>query len=150
MYKVFFCGSFECFFLPSFLKKIIKVRKKNRPKQLYVLSHLNYLLSYIIYRCFEVCVFLSAYRTALLLQARHCLRCLLGSIRNAVALILCPQGTADMDVCKLLTWCCLPCTLIKDCAALLFHNLPSNMLGVPVSETPSLSVSHFMLTRVSP
>lgn len=83
-----------------------------------------------------------------LLQARHRLCCLLGSIRDAVALILRPQGTADMDVCKLLTWCCLLCSLIKDGAALLFHNLPSNMLQV--SQTPCLSVSHLLLTRDSP
>lgn len=56
--------------------------------------------------------------------------CLLCSIGDAVALILCPRGTADMDESKLLTWCCLLCSPIKDGAALLFHNLPSNMLQV--------------------
>lgn len=95
-------------------------------------------------------VCLSAAELLRLLQAQHRLRCLLCSIRNAVALILCPQGTADMDVCKLLTWCCLLCSLIKDCAALLFHNLPSNMLQVSDLKPPSFSVSHFRLTHVSP
>ena len=75
-----------------------------------------------------------------LLLARHTDCCLLGSIRDAVALILCPQGTADMDESKLLTWCCLLCSLIKDGVALLFHNLPPNMLQVCATEAPSLSV----------
>lgn len=38
--------------------------------------------------------------------------CLLCSIGDAVALILCPRGTADMDESKLLTWCCLLCSPI--------------------------------------
>lgn len=67
---------------------------------------------------------------SLLLQAQHRLCCLHCFIRDAVALILCPQGTADMDKCKLLTWCCLLCSLIKDGVALLSHNLPPNMLTV--------------------
>lgn len=58
------------------------------------------------------------------------------SVRDAVALILCPKGTDDMDECKLLTWCCLLCSLIKVSVALLPHNLPPNMLQVFATETP--------------
>lgn len=86
---------------------------------------------------------------SLFLQAQHSLRCLRGSIRDAVALILCPQGTADMDKCKLLTWCCLLCCLIKGCVALLSHNLPPNMLSVSATETSSLFFV-FHVNRVYP
>lgn len=41
-----------------------------------------------------------------------------------------------MDECKLLTWCCLLCSLIKVSVALLPHNLPPNMLPVSATETP--------------
>lgn len=77
----------------------------------------------------------STTRLSPLLHARRRLCCLRGSIGDAVALILCPQGTADMDKCKLLTWCCLLCSLIKDGVALLSHNLPPNMLKVSAIET---------------
>lgn len=60
------------------------------------------------------------------------------SVRDAVALILCPRGTDDMDECKLLTWCCLLCSLIKVSVALLPHNLPPNMLPVSATETAPL------------
>lgn len=56
-----------------------------------------------------------------------------------------PMGTADMDKCKLLTWCCLLCSLIKDSVALLSHNLPPNMLKVSATETPFL-FSRLMLS----
>lgn len=118
-----------------------------RPK-IYGIKYLIWLP--VFHMCFPHLSMLFNCSTVLLslLQAQHRLCCLLCSIRDAVALILCPQGTADMDVCKLLTWCCLLCSLIKDGAALLFHNLPSNMLQV--SQTPCLSVSHLLLTRDSP
>lgn len=72
------------------------------------------------------------------------------SVIDAVALILCPRGTDDMDECKLLTWCCLLCSLIKVSVALLPHNLPPNMLPVSATETPSLPFSHFVFTVFPP
>lgn len=72
------------------------------------------------------------------------------SVRDAVALILCPKGTDDMDECKLLTWCCLLCSLIKVSVALLPHNLPPNMLQVFATETPPPSVFTLRVYCISP
>lgn len=72
------------------------------------------------------------------------------SVREAVASILCPQGTDDMDECKLLTWCCLLCSLIKVSMALLPHNLPPNMLPVSGTEIHPLFVFMLCVYRISP